>query len=199
MKGDMTLRYFICETDSNISFHPVYYIATSDWFTETDILSFLVTVWQDDMSNSIEDDDIEDVSEDEDLYFSVKNMEMIKDAEYFSEVVDSNYVDLLSVFHLDNLDEIFAVGRHFKNVEDEKHYVFSAEANQEPEVISLGKTDKDNPMEEVFTESYNDCMRQLKRYFSVSGLDVCGGTFSRQYMSKEAWEHERNSRDFVLA
>lgn len=193
------MRYFICETDSNISFHPVYYIATSNWFTETDILSFLVTVWQDDMSNNVDDDSIEEVSEDEDLYFGIKNMKMIEDAEYLSEVVDGNYIDLLSVYHLDNLDEIFTVGRHFQDTVDEKHYVFAAEANQEPEVVSLGKTDKDTPMEQVFTESYNDCMRQLKRYFSVTGLDVCSGTFSRQYMSKEAWEHEKNSRELVLA
>ena len=187
------MRYFQCALDSNISFKPTYYIATSEWFTEDEILSLVASIAQIEyLGLTVEDEDIED----SDMEFTIGDIQQIPQEEAYGVFFDSKFIELIEIQHLDNRDSIFCMGRIFQKTPQSRYYLFAANAGQEADVTSIGEV-KDS-LTTLYEEAYNDCLTQLKRYFQTSGLDICKGTFVIQAISEDEFQLERANRELVF-
>ena len=82
---------------------------------------------------------------------------------------------------------------------DDRYFLFSAQAGQDADVNSVGKTDKDKSIQEVMEEGYADCLYQLRQYFQPAGLAMCTGVFTIQALDEEDYQYELSERELVLA
>lgn len=195
MKG-VFVRYFICEVDSNTLFKPVYYISANEWFTDVDLISILMETIREDFL-AAQEDELGD-SDDEDISCGISDIHDIPADEYMCAACDRNYMEHLSLMHLDSMDCILTIGRMHDDIPDVKHFVFMADAGQEQDVVSFGVVDHNISTEQCIHDGYLDCLQQLKRYFSVSGLNICTGTFTKQLISEDDYEFEKKSREIVF-
>lgn len=184
------MKYCKVVAKGNDSWKETYYVAAHDLFQQSEILEYVSAV--------VTEDFIKDSSDEDELFELDPNW--IDGSEYYGIVFSENFREKLSLSSLINLTDVFlSIGKIYKKLSDDRYFLFSAQAGQDADVNSVGKTDKDKSIQEVMEEGYADCLYQLRQYFQPAGLAMCTGVFTIQALDEEDYQYELSERELVLA
>ena len=185
------MQHLKFKVSSDDDFRETYYVEAYNLMPISEIISFVLTVAQDDWGNT--DDEGEELG--------IEDYSAIDEDEVLAHLSSPEYRSLFAATHLDKpSEEIIVVYKRFpgRKFDDTEYYLCVAElADNDNDVSALCSTEE-STREQAITEAYNDCIYQLRKYFQTPGIMIAMGVFSIHLLTKEEYDMEVSSRELVF-
>lgn len=181
------LRYYQVKVKTDGSFRDTYYVEADSLISENEISDYVAQIAV--VDAILYDDDCEALE-----VASVTELDREDALPTFS---DYHMRPKLQISPLNDLmGTVLSIGHYEKDFspQTQEFFIFSAAAGQDSDVTALGKTDEENPREQVVLDGYYDCLYQLKKYFQIPGVVMATGLFTIQTITEEEYEMEEADR-----